>query len=105
MWVWLMLWGELAKGRRDATKHKMREKKKHSVPDVARVDSAWQEHAGTWFCIHVDLSETFRNPHGNPYGRHDRQQYHPYGLPYDQNILHIYGSNHRFYGNSFGLRH
>ena len=53
------------------------------------------------------------NPHGNPYGNpyefpygwHDRQQHHPYGLPYDQYILHVWGSDHRFYGNSFGLRH
>ena len=45
------------------------------------------------------------NPYGNPYGWHDRQQHHPYGLPYDQYILHVWRSDHRFYGNSFGLRH
>ena len=45
------------------------------------------------------------NPYGFPYGWHDRQQHHPYGLPYDQYILHVWGSDHRFYGNSFGLRH
>ena len=37
--------------------------------------------------------------------RTDRQQHHPYGLPYDQYILHVWGSDHRFYGNSFWPRH
>ena len=55
-----------------------------------------------------ELSWSIRNPYRNSYGNHgwhDRQQHHPYGLPYDQYILHVWGSDHRFYGNSFGLRH
>ena len=35
----------------------------------------------------------------------DRQQHHPYGWSFDQYVLHAGESDHRFYGNRFGLRH
>ena len=47
----------------------------------------------------------YGNPYGNPYGWHERQQHHPYGLPFDHSVVHMWESGASFYEMHVDLRH